>query len=279
MVYTEEDSLKRRDFFNAFADYICDSYGSVFQLFKISDENQLVDFYLQDLKIEEGDKILDVGCGTGIIDIKLANFYSKIEMHGIDISDSFLDKGFNLISASGTQEKVFLKQGDFHYLSSYYPEQYFDKIFLLESFSYASNKRLLLNEIKKVLKPNGQVYIKDVFLSNIGNKSKQIEETYNFFIDDLKNFSLLFPNKIQETLDMFLSDNFVLNEITEPKLFFTDKEVSKKRLDLFYKFGLNIYNYSDLFKYKIEYKNINRFLFLEQFIIKLSNSSIKDSQL
>jgi ubiquinone/menaquinone biosynthesis C-methylase UbiE len=271
MIYSPEESSKRRDFFNAFADCILDTLGNVFEYYKFNDESKLIDFYYKDIGIKEGDRILDVGCGTGIIDIKLSNFFNDVKFDGIDISDNLLDKGYNLINASGVTDKVRLQQGDFHYLSTYYPENYFDKVILLESFSYATNKGLLLKEIKKILKPNGQIYIKDIFVPNKGFKSEEANTLIENFILELKSFTFLNITNIQEFLNLFLNSSFILTNLKEPELFLLDKETSEKRIKLLYKLGVNVYNYKDLFKRTITINNNKRPLFLETYCLKFSN--------
>ena len=65
------------------------------------------------------------------------------------------------------------------YIKTRYPNDYFDGIFALESVSYAPNKKELIEEINRILKPGGKLVIIDGFRKNIPNNSI-IKKIYDF---------------------------------------------------------------------------------------------------
>ena len=112
----------------------------------------------------------------------------------------------------------------------------------------------------------------------MGNKNSELGNKLNAFIDELKTYAFLFPIKIQELIELFVEDFFTINGLIEPEILLNDKELSKKRLEILYKFGVNVYSYSDLFKYKIESNLFSKFLFLETYCLKFRNTSVAAAQ-
>jgi cyclopropane fatty-acyl-phospholipid synthase-like methyltransferase len=107
-------------------------------------------------------KILDAGCGIGGTSIYLAQKYPNIDFTGITITpcQQKLAKKF------AKERKV--KNVNFKiksYLDTEFPSNSFDRIFGLESISYASDKEKLTKEMYRVLKPGGTFVTVDVFFS------------------------------------------------------------------------------------------------------------------
>lgn len=112
-------------------------------------ENDFVFKYLLDNGFLEG-KVLDVGSGTGIvlenIDLSPENYF------GLDISESMLE-----ISKSKFPKHFFFK-GNMSNMP--FEDNSFDSVIsLFGSFSYSLNHSKTVQEIERVLKPNGKYFI------------------------------------------------------------------------------------------------------------------------
>jgi len=111
----------------------------------------------EELSPKKGDRILDVGCGTG----DLADAFSICDYVGIDLSQEYVDTASEL-------HKGQFKQMDARRLE--FTNEEFDMIFVYGLFHHLSDKdtKSVLSEIERVVKKNGKILI----LEDIPTRSK-----------------------------------------------------------------------------------------------------------
>jgi len=115
---------------------------------------------LLEIDDESSMKILDAGSGVGSTSIYLAQKYSNCVFHGITISyyesviAGILQKKLNI-------SNVRFQQGSF--MKTSYKNNYFDRIFALESVIYSPNKEEFVKEMYRILKPGGKIVVLDIF--------------------------------------------------------------------------------------------------------------------
>jgi len=102
---------------------------------------------------KEGENILDAGCGIGYPTIKFAEKYINTNFYLLNNSD------YQIKMIDKKLPNMQIMKSDFHKTS--FNDNFFDKIYFLESFSHSLKKRDLINEIYRVLKPGGTVTILD----------------------------------------------------------------------------------------------------------------------
>ncbi|MBI4782410.1 MAG: methyltransferase domain-containing protein [Oscillatoriophycideae cyanobacterium NC_groundwater_1537_Pr4_S-0.65um_50_18] len=111
-------------------------------------------------KIKTGDKVLDVGCGTGDLTFA-AKAHAGVtgEVHGTDASPEMIEMAKRKASQSGTQINF---QVDLIEKMSF-PDNYFDVVLSSLMMHHLPNtiKRQGLAEIRRVLKPGGRLVIVD----------------------------------------------------------------------------------------------------------------------
>lgn len=98
-------------------------------------------------------KILDVGCGTGNVLIKLSTNY-KFGLYGVDISENMIK-----IAKKNLGDKAELKVGDSEYIP--WEDNSFDVIVCNASFHHYPSPEKVLLEMKRVLKNSGLLIIGD----------------------------------------------------------------------------------------------------------------------
>lgn len=120
--------------------------------------------YLLDLiEVEDGMKVLDIGCGRGDMIFYCASL--GMECVGIDYSK----KGISIANdAKKHQRKSILKKVSFSLMDAKkidFPDSTFDLVISVDVFEhlYKEELELVLSEVKRVLKPNGILLVHTEF--------------------------------------------------------------------------------------------------------------------
>ena len=109
---------------------------------------------LNRLEIKQGERILDLGCGTGVLIQRLLEVSPEAEVFGIDFCAEMLE-----IAKQKLPESVELKLGSADNLP--FPSNYFDIVISTSAFHFFRDPSQALQEAKRVLKPNGRLVITD----------------------------------------------------------------------------------------------------------------------
>src|SRR3989344_1073150 len=105
--------------------------------------------------LEREDMVLDLGCGNGQSGIKAAKFAKKVI--GVDINETLL--GIAKLSATTSKIKnVKFETANLEKKLKYKKNQ-FDKVIFLDVLEHLKNRDQLLNEIKRVLRPQGLLFL------------------------------------------------------------------------------------------------------------------------
>jgi ubiquinone/menaquinone biosynthesis C-methylase UbiE len=102
---------------------------------------------------QSGEKILDVGCGTGNFSLKLAR--QGCQVTGVDLSEAMLAKARKKVSAAG-REIDFYHQ-DIKDLK--FPEATFDGVISMATVEFVEEFEAAFAEMKRVTKPGGKILI------------------------------------------------------------------------------------------------------------------------
>lgn len=190
---TGHTSREVGDFYNAQTDNFLKVYGEVIQAFRTTDVTKLLDYQIETIGFEEGQRVLDAGCGV----CGPARYFAKnagVQVEAITISEDQVEKARKYISDEGLEGKVNVTHGDYHQLEQYFESDSFDVVYFLESFGHATNHEQVLNSAWGMLKPGGKLYIKDLFIKeaaiqslsdDIQREVKNINDAYRYNIADL----------------------------------------------------------------------------------------------
>lgn len=148
-------------------------------------EEGAISYFLQrDIIVKDlidGDKVLDVGCGSG----KFIELLLQKILYGVDISDKYLD-----IAKERGYKEVY--QTDLSCDQLPFPNKLFDSVICMEVLEHLFDPVHALAEINRVLKPNGTLVIS---VPNIGWLPCRLSLLMGYF-SDFQNTTLV-PSHIR----------------------------------------------------------------------------------
>lgn len=117
-------------------------------------------FMVEDLNLQPGDKVLDLGCGPGLWMPKFASEVGPTgKVVGIDFDQALIDYARNRPVNRRYGDVMEFRVGDFYNIP--FPDNTFDLVFFGNCFAYVTDQRRVLEEQKRVTKVGGRVVAKD----------------------------------------------------------------------------------------------------------------------
>jgi ubiquinone/menaquinone biosynthesis C-methylase UbiE len=121
---------------------------------------EFVDRILDHCQIRAGPKILDVGTGTGLIAVSIAEQLSgDCEVLGIDISETMLQRARGRIKEDGVESSIVLKEASA--LDIPVGDETYDVVVCAFTIRHMGIREAL-NEFTRVLKPGGRLVVVDL---------------------------------------------------------------------------------------------------------------------
>lgn len=181
-------------YYNETTDKFLAVYGEIIQAFRTQNVDDYLKYTASSARFSEGMKLLDAGCGVCGPAMYFASNFKDVSIEACTVSSVQVDKAKENISSKKLQEKISVREADYHKLNEVYPTNHFDRVYFLESFGHSNDKKKLLHAVWDVLKPGGMVYIKDLFRREVENEWEQlridhicgqINDAYKYHIADL----------------------------------------------------------------------------------------------
>lgn len=151
------------------------TYGDTLQAFRPREESDLHQYLLEQIGIEDGQIILDAGCGVAGPAISFAK-QRRITIEGITVSDVQFRIASSKVERADLLGNVRVKQGDFHRLNDHYQKEAFDSILFLEALGHSHSPDDIIKDCFGLLKKGGIIYIKDFYPLQIPDKEKRHEQ-------------------------------------------------------------------------------------------------------
>jgi len=140
-----------------------DSYDKMsawYDMLSGSSEKKFRDVGLQKLAVQQGERVLEIGFGTGHVCLALAQSVGETgKVYGLDISEGMLSVAQARLHKAGLSGRVELKLGDAAQLP--FEDDFFDAVFssfTLELFD-TPEIPIVLQECKRALKPGGRLCV------------------------------------------------------------------------------------------------------------------------
>jgi ubiquinone/menaquinone biosynthesis C-methylase UbiE len=131
---------------------------------------RLRDQLLDSLQLRGDERVLDVGCGLGLLAIGAAKRLKNGKVVGIDVWSPFdlsgntADAARANVKLEGVQDKVRIETGDARKLV--YPDNHYDVVvssLVLHNIPERDERAQAVREMVRVLKPGGKLAIFDIF--------------------------------------------------------------------------------------------------------------------
>ena len=113
-------------------------------------------------QLDHGSRVLDLGSGYGGPAGFLASTFG-CHVTGLNVSAVEIEEAERRMKAQGVAERVSFDCGDFHELA--YADGSFDVVWSQDSLMYGADKRRILEEALRVLKPGGTIDFTDILAS------------------------------------------------------------------------------------------------------------------
>lgn len=132
---------------------------------KVKRHHKLLETVVKESKIKKGDKVLDIGCGTGLLTLK---FLQKADclITAIDNSEDMLSLFKDKIKKLSLEGKVNCKLEDA--ISLNFPKNSFNIVASTVTLHHLKNKYPTIKKIREILKPGGRFVLGDIDMDTTG---------------------------------------------------------------------------------------------------------------
>ncbi|OGX79566.1 methyltransferase type 11 [Exiguobacterium sp. SH31] len=116
-----------------------------------------VDWTIEQLAVQPGDRILDLGCGAGDAIAQMLRSFDEVHVTGLDRSPTIVRSASKRNRAALQAGRAEVVEGDLETLP--FPEGSFNHVFSIHTLYFWKDLTKTLSEIERVLKPGGSFVI------------------------------------------------------------------------------------------------------------------------
>ncbi|MDA0832433.1 MAG: methyltransferase domain-containing protein [Planctomycetota bacterium] len=120
--------------------------------------------------------LLDVGTGTALIPIELCSRFDRCSVRAVDLAIEMLKIGHRNVGAAGLTDRIILQQEDAKRFS--FPDDQFDAVVSNSIIHHIPEPLKALAEIKRVLRPGGVFFVRDLCRPDSLERVDEIIKTY-----------------------------------------------------------------------------------------------------
>lgn len=130
---------------------------------------------IKPLSFEPGQKMLDVGCGSGHVAKYVADTFPGVQVEGCDVSPVRVEQAREIRKKQGREDiRYFVSPVEM--IDA--PDNTYDRITCRYLFEFLADPMVAMRELRRVLKPGGQLLIIQVdgFLHNYHHGNAELDE-------------------------------------------------------------------------------------------------------
>jgi ubiquinone/menaquinone biosynthesis C-methylase UbiE len=152
---------------------------------KMARHHNLLDAVVRLSRVKDGDSVLDIGCGTGLLTLKFLN-KAACKVTGIDNSKEMLSIFTKKIKKLGLERRASGSIKDASLIK--FKDNSFDIAASTVTLHHIINKLPALKRIYKAVKPGGRLVIGDIDLDTTGNLGdlKRLARVMDYLKDELE---------------------------------------------------------------------------------------------
>lgn len=194
-----------KQYYEEWTDKYLEDFGLFFQAQQARNPKDILKNLINVVPFFRGMNILDAGCGVGGPAIALAKL-KRVNIEAITIAEIQVKYALeNLQKERRLRGDIQFRQGDFHQLTKYYPTNYFDLVYFMESLVHSDHPSLVIQQAKQVLKPKGYLYIKDLFK---GPDNEQNPEMTNYPVNATNEQFCLKVQELGDIINLLTRNGF-----------------------------------------------------------------------
>lgn len=111
--------------------------------------------------VQPGERVLDLGCGVCGPACDLVRAYEGLTVDAVTLSPVQARMARERVAEAGLSDRITVHEADYHELA--FADGAYDRVLCLESTGYSYDPDRLFAGIFRVLRPGGQLYIKDLY--------------------------------------------------------------------------------------------------------------------
>jgi ubiquinone/menaquinone biosynthesis C-methylase UbiE len=156
--------------------------------------------------------ILEAGCGIGATSRYLARQHPECHFTGISLGIEEIELAKKLQKDQNLKNIKFISG---NYNNTGFKNNSFDRTFALESIVYAVNKKDVINEISRILKPSGKVVIIDGFFPKNQPSSSFLKSAYMVLLSKRSIPGIVSLQEIQSYLTSAGFTDIIIHDLSK----------------------------------------------------------------
>ena len=176
---------------------------------------------LKILDLKPGQRVLDVGCYSGLFSAIMMEKFPGIDLLAVEIDD----KRISMAKTRGI--KVF--KADIEKENLPFTDNYFDVVLFLETIEHLANPLKILAEIKRVVRPGGEVIISTPNSVSLFARYSHLRGATPYYIHFLHSANIQrghknvysyhrFELNLQQAVDLLVENGYVVKQIKMTRL-------------------------------------------------------------